>query len=52
MEKVIRIVIETKGGFKFGYEKIEKSTRPEIEDRRNQLTYEGFRKGNEIDIYA
>ena len=48
MEKTTRIVIETKGGFRFGYEKIVKEEVPEPK-KELQLTYN---KGALIDTSA
>ena len=49
-EKITRIIIETKGGFRFGYEKIERITKPEP----RQLTHlpMPLPRGGRINYYA
>jgi len=48
-EKTVRIVIETKGGFRFGYEKVTREDTP----APRPLTYNPLQlKGKGVDYYA
>jgi hypothetical protein len=52
MEKTIRIAIQTKGGFKFGYERTVRKEEKIEPLKLKQIFPEEDTEGKEVDIYA